>query len=242
MVGRRAWSRGCGTGARCSPPSRRLRPAGRPPELGPRRPAPGRAGARRGRPPAAVRMSPRELGGRRGCSAQARPRLRPAPPSRPAGPPPPRRAVLRPSGRLCNVSSRSGGDASGSGSGSGRGPAVAASAAGPGGSARREPAATSLPPGRCGRLCAPRRGARTPRQPGRAQRTAGTGLPGLRPGTGPATASRAASPPRLRFSASQSRGRSGPRHLTAATQRPASALAAGSAAPRPPAVARAAPR
>lgn len=58
----------------------------------------------------------------------------PRSPSRPAVPPPPRRARLRRSNRLCNVSSRSGG---GDESGSGPGPAVAASAARPGRSTAR---------------------------------------------------------------------------------------------------------
>lgn len=210
-------------------------------------PAPGQLAARRCLPPAAVacRRGSRAAGGRRGrhgAGKPAAPPRAPPPSPRPAGPPPPRRARLRRSSRLCNVSSRSGGDARGSG----WGPAVAASAARPGGRARREPAATSLPPGRCGRFCAPRRGARTRGQPGcgHAQRTADTGLPGLRPGTGRETASRAASAARLPSPGGRNPSRSGPRHMTAATQRPASARAAHSAAPRPPApgVARAAPR
>ncbi|XP_032271070.1 proline-rich protein 2-like [Phoca vitulina] len=94
-----------------------------------RSPAPGGRPARRAllSPPSGRGVSPREPGGG-GGTAQASPRLRPAPPPpapRPAGPPPPRRAQLRRSSHLCNVSSRSGGDASGSG----WGPAVAASAA-----------------------------------------------------------------------------------------------------------------
>ncbi|XP_036701886.1 nascent polypeptide-associated complex subunit alpha, muscle-specific form-like [Balaenoptera musculus] len=145
-------------------------------------------GARRCLPPAAVRVSPREPGGwraageRRGAGSPAAPPRAPLPGRQDR--PPPRRARLRLSSRLCNVSSRGGG-------GGGRGPAVAASAARPGGRARREPAAASLPSGRCGRLGAPRGGARTRSQPGcgRSQRTADTRLRGAarrdRPGDGP---------------------------------------------------------
>lgn len=148
-------------------------------------------------------------GGRAGRLGEGTPAAPPRVPLRLAGPPPPRRAQLRQSSRLCNVSSRSGG---GDASGSGRGPAVAASAARPGGRSRREPAATSLPPGRCGRLCAPRRGAWTPGQPGcgRAQRTVDTGLRGLRPESGSGTASHAASPPRLRSPAAGAGAGAGP--------------------------------
>lgn len=198
-----------------SPPSRRLLPAGRPRAWRPRSAAPRRPGARRCLPPAAVRVAPREpgggrrAGGRAGRLGEGTPAAPPRVPLRLAGPPPPRRAQLRQSSRLCNVSSRSGG---GDASGSGRGPAVAASAARPGGRSRREPAATSLPPGRCGRLCAPRRGAWTPGQPGcgRAQRTVDTGLRGLRPESGSGTASHAASPPRLRSPAAGAGAGAGP--------------------------------
>lgn len=145
---------------------------------------------RRGRAPmsppsgrACVAAGTWQRGWHRAVKPAAPPR---APPSWPAVPPPPRRARLRQSSRLCNVSSRSGGDDE---SGCGPGPAVAASAARPGRRTARL-CATSLPPGRRGRLCAPRCGSQTWGQSvcGRAQRTADTGRPGTEPRDRPGTA------------------------------------------------------
>lgn len=243
----RARTPGRGPGVRDNPISALtpLRPpvpslAGRLPQVGLARGDPGptpRPPARRCLPPAAARVSPRETGGGRAAPPAAPPRA----PSRPAGRPP-RRAPLRRSSRLCNVSSRSGG---GDASGSGRGPAVAPARLGPAGAHGASP----QPPRCLGALRATlraRRGARTSGQPGcgRAQRTADTGLRGLRPGTGPGTAGHAAPAARLRSPGGRSPSHSGPRPMTAATQRPASAPAAGSAAPRLPVrgVAGAAPR
>lgn len=249
--GRRARIRGTGTGACETPLSARARTPRLP--LAPPRagccqrvsPARGRPAARQpaGRAhavvspqrPCARRRGSRAAGGGRaaGWLGAGTPAAPPRAPSRPAGPPPPRQALLRHSSRLCNVSSRSG-----------RGPAVAASAARPGGRSRREPAAPSPPPGRCGRLCAPRRGAWTPGQPGcgRAQRTVDTGLRGAAPRDRPGDGQPRRVPSTPPLPGGRSRSPSGPRHMTAATPRPASALAAGSAAPRPPAPARTEPR
>ena len=166
----------------CSPPSLR---SGRPVGSARRYPAARRAPMSPPSGRARVAAGAGRLAGGGGAARRRQSRgSAPRPPPRPAGPPPPRRARLRLSSRLCNVSSRGGG-------GGGRGPAVAASAARPGGRARREPAAASLPSGRCGRLGAPRGGARTRSQPGcgRSQRTADTRLRGAarrdRPGDGP---------------------------------------------------------
>lgn len=184
--------------------------------------APPQPGARCGRraplsPPSGRARVAARAGRAAGGSGEARRRQAygpaprpPVPPPGPAGPPPPRRAPLRRSSRLCNVSSRSG-SGGGDASGSGRGPAVAARAArhGPAGAHGPSPRPPSLPPGRGGRLCAPRRGARTRSQPRQRPRTKDRGR--RAPGTG--RGGRTTAPRALHASASPAAGaraRAGP--------------------------------